>query len=147
MNKIFLFFSLIIIHFGVISQENPVSWKINYQKNNSEIKYEANIEPHWHLYAANLPDPDEGPLQTEFKYDESQNFKVSNHINESKTIKTFDENFGIDVSYFENSAVFTQKLKIYSEESFTISGKIYYMVCNEKMCIPFEEPFKIVIDP
>ena len=147
MNKLILFFTIIFIHLGVLAQQNPVAWKIEYLKDNSSIKYKANIEPDWHLYAANLPNPEEGPLPTEFKYEPSGSFELSGGVLESKPIKSYDKNFGIDVSYFENSAEFTQELKFSSHEPFSIIGNIYYMVCNDKMCIPFEEPFKVLIDP
>jgi thiol:disulfide interchange protein DsbD len=147
MRKIFIFLTIIAVHLGGISQENPVLWKIDYNKDNSSLKYKASIEFGWHLYAAHLPSPDEGPLPTEFKYIDSDYYQLTGQLIESKPIKTFDDNFGIDVSYFENSAEFSQKIKVTSSDQFSVSGKIYYMVCNEQMCIPFEDDFSIKITP
>ena len=147
MNKIFFFLSIIFIHIGILSQQNPVTWKIEYHKDNSLIKYKTSIEYGWHLYAANLPSPDEGPLPTEFNYNDSDKFKLSGAVFESKSIEEFDENFGVDVRYFENSAEFSQKIELTSSEPFPITGTIYYMVCNDQMCIPFEDPFEVMISP
>ena len=147
MKNLILFATFLLTHIGFISQENPVKWKINYNTETSTIHYKATIGLDWHLYAAHLPSPDEGPLPTEFKYIDSDYYQLTGQLVESKPIKTFDDNFGVDVSYFENSAEFSQQIKFSSSDQFSVSGKIYYMVCNEEMCIPFEDDFSIKINP
>ena len=146
MNKL-LILATLFFTLGATSQENPVLWKIDYNKESASIHYKAVIDLDWHLYASHLPSPDEGPLPTEFKYIDSDHFQLTGQLIESKPIKTFDDNFGVDVSYFENSAEFSQKIKVTSSDQFSVSGKIYYMVCNEEMCIPFEDDFSIKITP
>ena len=118
MNNFLLFIAAIIIPLGLFSQENPVTWKIDYNTKSSSINYNANIGSKWHLYSAHLPNPDEGPLPTEFKYDESIYFELSGKIIESNPVYTFDDNFGVDVSYFENTAEFSQKIKLTSSKPF-----------------------------
>ena len=136
-----------LANFGFFAQENPVKWKITYNHETSAIIYNATIGLDWHLYAAHLPSPEEGPLPTEFKYDTSDYYQLNGKVLESKPIKTFDDNFGVDVSYFENTAEFSQGIKLTSAEPFVLTGTIYYMVCNEQMCIPFEDNFDVKINP
>ena len=147
MKKLLLLATFLLTYIGFIAQENPVKWKITYNTETSALHYNATIGLDWHLYAAHLPSPDEGPLPTEFKYDDSEHYQLNGKVIESNPIKTFDDNFGVDVNYFENSAEFTQKIKLNSSEIFNVTGKIYYMVCNEQMCIPFEDTFEIKITP
>ena len=146
MNKL-LILATLFLTLGAKSQQNPVEWKIDYNKESASIHYKAAIDLDWHLYAAHLPSPNEGPLPTEFKYIDSDHYQLTGQLTESKSIKTYDDNFGVNVSYFENTAEFSQKVKLNSSTPFSISGKIYYMVCNEEMCIPFEDDFSIKITP
>jgi DsbC/DsbD-like thiol-disulfide interchange protein len=41
----------------------------------------------------------------------------------------------MDVSYFEKSVVFQQKIKLKGKEA-TIKGQLEYMTCNDKQCLP-----------
>ena len=142
-----VFFLLFFCTLAIQSQEH-VLWTTHLEKVTYDtylLKFKAKIQSKWHLYSQNLPE--KGPLPTEFKYIDSDHYQLTGQLTESKPIKTFDDNFGVDVSYFENSAEFSQKIKVTSSDQFSVSGKIYYMVCNEEMCIPFEDDFSIKITP
>ena len=43
------------------------------------------------------------------------------------------------LKYFKHEVIFTQKIKIISSEDFKIEGNVYFMVCDEKQCLPPEE--------
>ena len=43
------------------------------------------------------------------------------------------------LKYFGKEAVFTQKIKVISSKDFKIEGNVYFMVCDEKQCLPPEE--------
>ena len=149
MNKIVFLLLVFFIVLSASSQNNPVEWeyKVILSKDKYSLNFIADIKPEWHLYAAHLPYPDEGPYPTEFHYDDSEYFKLLGSVSESNPIKSFDAIFEIDVSFFERSAEFIQPIKIISLNEFNITGNISYMVCNEKMCIPYEVPFKINFIP
>ena len=72
------------------------------------------------------------------------NFNFIGNVIESKPNTVFDENFGIQVSYFENNAHFKQKIEVLDESLLQI--KIAYMVCNEQMCIPFEKTYELNLE-
>ena len=63
-------------------------------------------------------------------------------VQDENPISVFDHNFGVQVSYFEKKARFEQAIKLLSE-NVELTVDIAYMVCNESMCIPFNESFQI----
>lgn len=134
----FLFVSILFISVNSFAQQNPVSFEIEIVEDT--IVYHAEIEKGWHLYAANLPDPSAGPLPTEFVYNEPIP-ELTGNIIEPKGHTEMDDAFGVEVKYFENETYYKQLLK--ATPPSTISGTIYYMVCNDEMCIPLEYTFTV----
>jgi len=51
-----------------------------------------------------------------------------------------DDAFGVEVKYFEDHTYYKQLL---GSAPKIIIGTVYYMVCNDEMCIPLEYPFSI----
>ena len=133
----------IFLFFVSFAQENPVKFTVSTHQDT--LFFLAKIEKGWHLYAAHLPHPNEGPLATEIIFNASPNFQVKGAIIEDKGIIKMDDAFGIDVKYFENSTVFKQVISKNSTESFNCSGTISYMVCNDQKCIPLDYPFSVAI--
>ena len=60
-------------------------------------------------------------------------------FNKGKPIVHYDPNFGMDLSYFDNKAVFIQKLETKSVKDFLIEGTITYMTCDDERCLPPED--------
>jgi len=51
----------------------------------------------------------------------------------------------MDVSYFEKSVVFQQKIKLNAAQV-TVKGQLEYMTCNDKQCLPPEDlDFEVVV--
>jgi thiol:disulfide interchange protein DsbD len=143
MKNIILILSLIVVN-STLAQHNPVTFEIS-QSGDTAI-FHANIEKGWHMYAVNLPDPMGGPLPTEFIFEESNSFLLEDNIIESKGHTEMDDAFGIEVTYFENSAIFKQRIKNLSVGTASlVKGNIYYMVCNDQMCIPLERAFSFTL--
>ena len=122
--------------------QTPVSWKIEQSQLKSSVIFTATIDSSWHLYAVNVPNPDQGPLPTEFNFSKSDNYTLIGEVQEENPISVFDYNFGVQVSYFEKKARFEQAIKLLSE-NVELTVDIAYMVCNESMCIPFNDSFQI----
>jgi thiol:disulfide interchange protein DsbD len=144
----FKIFSFLVYLFTVNSfylQENPVKWEIVQNKEKQQLEFSASIESSWHLYAVNLPNPNEGPLPTEFVFHETEGFKRIGDIIENDPISVFDDSFGVQVSYFEKTATFIQKIKVI-ENNYLLKIQIAYMVCNEEMCIPFDDSFELILE-
>lgn len=143
--KISTFFKWVpmFIAFTFFGQENPVKFTVT--SNQDTLVFSAKIEKGWHLYAAHLPHPNEGPLATEIIFNASPNFQVKGSIIEEKGIVKMDDAFGIDVKYFENATVFKQVITKNSTDSFNCTGTISYMVCNDQKCIPLDYSFTVPI--
>ena len=134
-----LLITVITICWGtMLSQHNPVSFDIS--QNDDTLIFNATIETGWHLYAANLPNPEEGPLPTEIYIDANAMIDSTSAIYEGEGHTEMDDAFGIEVKYFETNATFKQRV-ITKEKITPITGVINYMVCNDAMCIPFDVPF------
>jgi hypothetical protein len=126
----------IVIGIGVFGQHNPVTFTANLTVDT--LKVDAQIEKGWHLYSANLPHPDEGPLSTEFSFASDQ-IKIKGDIRESEGITEMDDAFGVEVIYFKDQAIFYIPVKVAHQEiSVTAPLTISYMVCNDVTCIPFD---------
>ena len=138
----FLFVSSSMFFF---SQEIPVKWHISQNKEKTKLIFNASIDSTWHLYAVNLPNPNEGPLPTEFHFNEDEGFKIIGGIVENEPISVFDASFGVQVSYFEKKAIFKQKIKVIENKTL-MKIKIAYMVCNQHTCIPFDDFFELTLE-
>ena len=119
---------------------NPVKWDFSQKQlseNEIELRFKANIEDHWHLYSQNIEQ--DGPVPTEFTFTTKGGYELVGGVIEGKPIEEFDPNFDMVLKYFGKEAVFTQKIKVISSKDFKIEGNVYFMVCDEKQCLPPEE--------
>lgn len=119
--------------------ENPVTWsyvakKIN--KTEAMVYLKASIEPGWHIYSQNLKPG--GPNKTVFTFASSKDYSPVGKPVEPKSTTYYDENFKMNVSYFSNQVVFQQKVKL-NKATGTVKGKVEFMVCNDKQCLPPDE--------
>lgn len=126
----------------------PVSWSFkarNIDDNLSELSFTAEIEEGWHVYALNLPS-DEGPIATQFTFDKSPHFSTEGEPQQGAYKTDYDPNFGMDLNYFDNRAVFKQRIKRSTTSTFNAEGFLTFMVCNDEMCLPPEDvDFKIPV--
>ncbi len=103
----------------------------------------AKLTSGWHLYSQHIPG--KGP-STEFSYDSLQTYKLIGETEEGETIKKYDSNLEMEVLYFENDAVFKQKIKLASKSDFVINGAIDYMVClDHGQCSHFDEEISFTV--
>ena len=119
---------------------NPVEWEFSQKQlseNEIELRFKANIEDHWHLYSQNIEQ--DGPVPTEFTFTTKGGYELVGGVIEGKPIEEFDPNFDMVLKYFGKEAIFTQKIKVISSKDFKIEGNVYFMVCDEKQCLPPEE--------
>lgn len=143
MKKIFLLLLVLVFQLSsVFGQKQYVSWSFS-QKNISadeiELSFKAKIEPTWHLYSQ-IETPD-GPLPTYFEFEKSKDFKLIGKVIEPKPIEHAEPVFdNLVVRFFENTAVFKQKIKVLTNKPFTVKGFIDGMACNESQCQKFSPP-------
>jgi len=139
--KRYILFLLIIFSFNSNSQiYDPVNWEFSKNKID-EKKYEliftANIDEGWYIYSQYLKG--DGPVPTEFTFQESSNFNLIDKVNEDDANEAYDPNFDMLLKFFKQKAVFVQQIEIVNEKSpFSVKGDVYFMTCDEKQCLPPE---------
>jgi thiol:disulfide interchange protein DsbD len=154
--KKFLIVLAAILPFVVSAQiVDPVKWKFSSElisETEADIIATATIESKWHVYAQIISsDPkaaDSGPIPTKLSLSKSDKFTTTGGWKEGKYITHNDPNFEMELNYFENSAVFRQRIKFTGAEEFEVKGNLEYMACDDSRCI-FPDPvnFKVKVVP
>ena len=129
---------------------DPCHWSFKVEQNKPDeaiLIATAKLDSGWHLYSQYIDEG--GPIPTKFTFNASPNYKLAGKTEEGKPHKEYDENFLMDLLYFDKEAVFKQKIKVIGKKDFRITGALDYMVCLEQ-CIfppPVELSFKIKGNP
>jgi thiol:disulfide interchange protein DsbD len=127
---------------------NPVKWNLEQkptQKGEIDLVFKAKIEPGWHLYATDLPSG--GPIKTTFTFtpDKSNYQTVGKIIEKTTSTKEHDKIFNMDLAFFSKEAIFVQKIKLLSNQSFELKGTIEYQSCNDETCTMDDHDFSFKI--
>ncbi|MDC8000951.1 cytochrome c biogenesis protein CcdA [Aequorivita todarodis] len=139
MKKIYLFLLLATISLASVQSQvlDPVKWSTSIKKI-SETEYDliskATIEDKWHLYSQVVPD--DGPLPTNLTFEENSAYKLVGTAKESKGHTVHDPVFDMVITFFENTATFTQRIKLTGNEGTTVKGEVEFMVCDDTRCLP-----------
>ncbi|MBE7175614.1 MAG: sugar transporter [Mucilaginibacter polytrichastri] len=140
MKKIFLFIFFAAASFAAKAQIlNPVKWSYAAKKtgaNEAVVFFKATIDKGWHIYSQHVKDG--GPVATAFTFSPSKEFTKTGETSEPKPLSKYESVFKMQVSYFENAVIFQQKVKLTGAQA-TVKGKLEYMVCNDRQCLPPEE--------
>lgn len=132
---LFLAFTGTHLHAQII---DGAKWKFTIeQKNETEaiLILTADIRETFHIYSQFLNSND-GPIPSSFEFTPNKNFELVGKVEEGAGHEIFDEAFQMKLLTFEKTAVFKQKIKILSKEKFTVEGKLSYMACDNRMCLP-----------
>jgi len=140
MKKLLLLMTVLLISAASYAQiESPVKWSYAAKKlNNNEavIFLRATIQDGWHIYSLNVGDG--GPIKTSFKFTPSKEYALVGTVAEPSPIKKYEDAFKMNVTYFEKTVTFQQKIKLKGSVS-VIKGQLEYMTCNDKKCLPPED--------
>ncbi len=142
MKKFIAVFSLIIAFtFSTNAQiHDPVKWDTSVEKiseNEFDLVITANIESGWHLYSQNIPEAPIRPIPTSFKFEVvKKDFELVGKTTEGEGHEEHDPVFDMVIKYFEDQAVFKQRVKILSNSKITIKGALEFMVCDDTNCLP-----------
>ncbi|WP_341220884.1 protein-disulfide reductase DsbD family protein [Polaribacter atrinae] len=139
MKKIILILILILtLGFTAHSQVfEPVKWTTSVEKvSDTEYNLVANasIDQGWHLYSQDVPE--DGPIATLFNFEENENYTLIGDVLEEEGHTIDDPVFNMVVKFFENNAIFKQKIKITNKELSFIKGEVEFMVCDDSKCLP-----------
>ena len=114
-----------------MSQEE-ISWSVAHDKAENELVFKAELAEGWHIYSQYM-DENAGPIPTSFEI-EGEHIELIGDVVEPEPTEVYDENFGSDIAYFSDEAIFAQKLSASSKGLINI--EVVYMLCNDEGCLP-----------
>lgn len=139
----------------------PVTIEESVAVNGAEgtITFNAFIEPGYHMYSTNIPDGGPTPASVTFRVVEGAEL-VGVLTPGAGAVTEMDPIFEMMLSYFDNSATFTQKVKFLGGK-YRLEGTLRYQSCNDGGCflgrydfsmtgevsLPKEEAPKAVVKP
>jgi len=135
MNKIIILFTLLIVTYTEAQIVEPVKWETSVEKisdNAFDLIATATIDSGWHLYSQTVPD--DGPRPTIFTFQGNGMFLKKGNTIEEEGHTVDDPVFEMRITYFENKAVFKQRIKLKTTTSFTVNGTVEFMACNDIQC-------------
>ncbi|WP_163398315.1 protein-disulfide reductase DsbD family protein [Flavobacterium fluviatile] len=117
---------------------NPVKWNTSVEKISDKeyvLKAQAVIQSGWHLYGQYIEEG--GPSRTAFTYkNPKKSFDLIGKTTEEKGHEVQDKIFDMKIKYFEDKALFTQKIKFTSDAVSNIDAEVEFMVCDDSNCLP-----------
>ena len=138
MKKITLILSLLFFaSIGAFAQIiDPISWKgvaKRISPTEAIVYIKAELDEGWHLYSQTVKAG--GPTATLFTFPKSKDYVLVGNTIEPKPIVKFEKVFSMNVAYFQDEAIFQQKVKL-NKGAKSVKGKVYYGVCNDESCLP-----------
>ena len=143
----FLIFSLYFTIPSLFSQIlKPISWEFKSDSSSFEIdstinlNFKAYIDKGWYLYSTDMDSS--RPMVTKFYFNKDHNISLLGEIIPVDRKKKYDSTWQTEVTYYNDSALFIQKILSPKTPS-TFEGYISYQVCSDidGMCVPFETEF------
>ena len=132
--------TLLIALFAVTAgaqMQDPVHFSVSQKKvaeDIVEVTFSGKIDAGWHVYSTGLPA--DGPISATITTETSDGAKAEGALaHRGNEINKYDNMFGMNLRYFENSVTFVQKYKI-TGKVYHIKGYLEYGACNDEMCMP-----------
>ena len=125
--------------------ENPITWKLKAETPGRPLKpgdtftaqLTAQIEAGWHLYAANQ-EPG-GPRPMRITLPAEQSFKLAGAVESPPSRRALNENFGIETSFYQNSATFTLPVQVAGDSRpgrHQLRVNAYFQTSNDRLSLP-----------
>ena len=100
----------------------------------AEIVFTAKIDPGWHVYSTDLGQ--DGPIEATFNAVKMEGVETVGKLTpRGNVIKKYDEMFGMELKFFENTATFVQKVK-FTKPDYSIDCYLEFGACNDQSCMP-----------
>ena len=131
-----LFFALLAMAAGAQMQD-PVHFSVSQKKvaeDIVEVTFSGKIDAGWHVYSTELPA--DGPISATITTETADGAKAEGKLgHRGNEVNQYDNMFGMNLRYFENSVTFVQKYKL-TGKTYHIKGYLEYGACNDEMCMP-----------
>ncbi len=137
MRKYLLLFVMFIAQLAMGQFQEPVHFSVKQNKISDtelEIVFSGSVDAGWHVYSTDIPDG--GPTKAELVLEKQQGVKPKGALRATgKVHRAMDDMFGMELSYMEGTASFSQKFTI-TEPTYEVAGYLTYGACNDENCIP-----------
>lgn len=99
-----------------------------------DIVFTGKADAGWHIYGVHIGDG--GPTPATFGTDVLKGARLKGGLKEGPGIKKMhDPIFEMPVTYFEGTAVFTQRIEL-TDKNYEVKGYLRYGACNDQNCLP-----------
>ncbi len=128
---------LAVAIFAFAQMQDPVKFTTQLKTGSgpeAEMIFSATIDKGWHVYSTNLGS--DGPIEASLHVNKMDGAELVGKLTpRGKEISNFDEMFGMNLRYFENSVQFVQKVK-FTKPQYDIDAYLEWGACNDEMCMP-----------
>ena len=135
--KRFVYTTLLLFLAAALAVQAQVSFSVAYKRVNAttiDIVFTGTADAGWHIYSTNIADG--GPTAASFGVDRIKGAKLKGSLKPGPGAKTMqDPIFEMPVTYFENKAVFTQRVELL-EKDYELKGYLKFGACNDENCLP-----------
>lgn len=118
--------------------KNPVSWTFSARQlsaNSYEVHLTASMEEGWHVYSQTTPDG--GPVPTRIEFTKNPLLILKGEPVEKGDMDShFEPLFGVQVKQYSDKVDFVQIVKTRAKVKTALSGKLVFMTCNDRECLP-----------
>ncbi|MBQ2121297.1 MAG: thiol:disulfide interchange protein, partial [Bacteroidaceae bacterium] len=132
-----LFLTLALVMLSCVTALAQVNFSVNYKKvsaNEIDIVFSGKADAGWHVYSTNIPDG--GPNPAIFGVDKKDGVELVGGLKPGSGAKTaFDPMFEMDITYFENTCSFTQRVRL-TKKDYSLEGYLEFSACNDMNCLP-----------
>ncbi|MEY4287179.1 MAG: hypothetical protein RL511_1265, partial [Bacteroidota bacterium] len=117
-----------------------IKWTCSVEKvdeSHANLVFTGKLVPDYHIFSLKH-DPmaaDGTGIVPEFKFKTGKNFKTIGKPFEVGVPLVQKDELGTSL-YFENKAVYKQKIEILSDDAFTASCNLFFQLCNHEGCLP-----------
>lgn len=118
----------------------PIKWSFSNKKlseSEAELIFTAKIDKTWHLYSQSVKE--DGPIPTSFHFEKLNGIELVGTTSEPNVKAHFDPVFGFDIKFFENEAIFKQKVRVISDKTARVKGYLEFMACDDTKCLTPEQ--------
>jgi thiol:disulfide interchange protein len=142
--KIFTLLSVLLIATQTIfaqpdGWDKKINWSFKIQKiddSHANIIASAKLISGWHVFSTNH-DPNKADLTgypTTFKFPKSPHYKLMGKLVDGAKATVHTDDLGTSL-YFENSAVFKQKIEVLTDKPFDLVFDYSFQICDENGCL------------
>ena len=130
-------FSFVLLAIAAVAAFAQVDFSVSYNRvspTEIDVVFTGKAAPGWHVYGTNIPDG--GPTPASFNIDSAKGARLKGALKGGPGIKSsMDPIFEMEVSYYEGTAVFTQRVEL-TEKNYDLQGYLKFGACNDENCLP-----------